>query len=48
MSDGTRDQLFLALRIASLEKYLDANEPIPFIVDDILIRFERRQGTGCS
>ncbi|OQB75685.1 MAG: hypothetical protein BWX92_02491 [Deltaproteobacteria bacterium ADurb.Bin135] len=40
MSDGTRDQLFLALRIASLEKYLDANEPMPFIVDDILIRFD--------
>lgn len=40
MSDGTRDQLYLALRVASLEKYLDANEPMPFIVDDILIRFD--------
>jgi len=40
MSDGTRDQLFLALRVASLEKYLDAKEPMPFIVDDILIRFD--------
>ncbi len=40
MSDGTRDQLFLALRLASLERYLDASEPLPFIVDDILIRFD--------
>lgn len=40
MSDGTRDQLYLALRVASLEKYIDANEPMPFIVDDILIRFD--------
>ncbi len=40
MSDGTRDQLYLSLRVASLEKYVDANEPMPFIVDDILIRFD--------
>ncbi len=40
MSDGTLDQLFLSLRLASLEQYLDANEPMPFIVDDILIRFD--------
>ena len=40
MSDGTRDQLFLALRLASLEHYLATNEPLPFIVDDILIQFD--------
>jgi len=40
MSDGTLDQLYLSLRLASLEKYTEANEPIPFIVDDILIRFD--------
>ncbi len=40
MSDGTTDQLYLALRLASLETYLEKNEPIPFIVDDILIRFD--------
>ena len=40
MSDGTADQLYLALRLASLETYLDKNEPIPFVVDDILIRFD--------
>jgi len=46
MSDGTRDQLYLALRIASLEKYLAANEPMPFIVDDILIRFDDDRATA--
>lgn len=40
MSDGTTDQLYLALRIASIEKYISENEPIPFIVDDILVHFD--------
>ncbi len=40
MSDGTRDQLYLSLRIASLEHHLQANPPLPFIVDDILIQFD--------
>ena len=40
MSDGTADQLYLALRLASLEQYLSHNEPLPFIVDDILLRFD--------
>ncbi len=40
MSEGTADQLYLALRLAGLEEYLDQNEPIPFIVDDILIKFD--------
>ncbi|MDG2384789.1 MAG: AAA family ATPase [Pirellulaceae bacterium] len=40
MSDGTCDQLYLALRIASLESWLDRHEPIPFIVDDVLLNFD--------
>lgn len=40
MSDGTADQLYLSLRLAGLEHYLDANEPLPFIADDILIKFD--------
>jgi len=40
MSDGTGDQLYLALRLASLENHLASHEPIPFIVDDILISFD--------
>jgi len=40
MSDGTADQLYLALRLASLERYLESGEPLPFVVDDILLRFD--------
>ncbi len=46
MSDGTADQLFLALRLASLETYLENNEPLPFIVDDILIRFDNDRASA--
>jgi uncharacterized protein YhaN len=40
MSDGTCDQLYLALRIALLESSLAGREALPFIVDDILIMFD--------
>ena len=40
MSDGTCDQLFLSLRLASLERYMEQNEPMPFIIDDILVNFD--------
>jgi len=40
MSAGVCDQLYLALRIASLEHYLDKHPPLPFIVDDILLTFD--------
>ena len=40
MSAGTRDQLYLALRLASLEKYIHNAGPMPFIVDDILVDFD--------
>ena len=40
MSDGTCDQLYLALRLATLESRLKTSEPMPFIVDDILINFD--------
>ena len=40
MSDGTRDQLYLALRLASIERYLEKNLPLPLILDDILINFD--------
>ncbi|EDL62307.1 YhaN family protein [Gimesia maris] len=40
MSDGTCDQLYLALRLASLETWLEHHEPLPLIVDDILLNFD--------
>jgi chromosome segregation protein len=38
LSEGARDQLFLALRLALLERR--AGEPLPFIGDDILASFD--------
>ena len=40
MSDGTRDQMYLAFRLASLESYGEKAEPLPFIADDILVHFD--------
>ena len=40
MSDGSADQLYLALRLSGLQDYLEKNEPVPFIIDDILIKFD--------
>jgi uncharacterized protein YhaN len=40
MSNGTRDQLYLAFRLAGLDSYCSAAEPLPFIADDILVHFD--------
>jgi uncharacterized protein YhaN len=40
LSEGTSDQLFLALRIAALEDYARSAPPLPFIADDILQTFD--------
>jgi uncharacterized protein YhaN len=40
MSSGTCDQLYLSLRLATLEWRIQSGEPMPFIVDDILINFD--------
>jgi uncharacterized protein YhaN len=43
MSEGTADQLYLALRLASLEGYLDDHDAVPLIADDILINFDNER-----
>ena len=41
MSDGTRDQLYLSLRLASLEhSHAQGAEPLPLILDDGLVQFD--------
>ena len=42
MSSGTRDQLYLSLRLATAETYLQG-EPLPFIVDDVLVNFDEER-----
>ena len=46
MSDGSHDQLYLALRLASLESWLQSHEPVPFVVDDILLNFDDLRATA--
>ncbi len=47
MSEGTRDQLYLALRLATIEQQLDRSEPLPLIVDDLFVNFDdQRAGAG--
>ena len=40
MSQGTRDQLFLSLRIAAIEEHLKQREAIPLVIDDLLVQFD--------
>jgi uncharacterized protein YhaN len=40
LSEGTRDQLYLALRLAALELHLNQSSPLPFIADDLFINFD--------
>ena len=40
MSEGTRDQLYLALKLAALRHHYDSHPPMPLILDDIFINFD--------
>jgi uncharacterized protein YhaN len=47
LSSGTRDQLFLALRIAALEQHLaSGGRPLPFIADDLFINFDDKRAAA--
>lgn len=49
LSDGTRDQLYLALRLASLLRRADFAEPMPLVLDDVLIQLDdQRAGAAMS
>lgn len=40
LSDGTRGQLYLALRIAGYHEFARSNGPVPFVADDIMESFD--------
>jgi uncharacterized protein YhaN len=40
MSEGTRDQLYLALRLAALATQLEQGRALPFVADDLFINFD--------
>lgn len=43
MSEGTTDQLFLALRLAALEQSVAAGVGLPFLADDLFVNFDDRR-----
>lgn len=46
LSEGTRDQLYLALRLAALEVHMAKAKPLPFIADDLFINFDDERSTA--
>ena len=46
MSSGTADQLYLALRVASIEDYLDRAGGLPFVADDLFINFDNERAAA--
>ena len=40
MSEGTRDQLYLALRLAALDMHLRRAHALPFVADDLFVNFD--------
>lgn len=40
LSQGTRDQLYLSLKLALIEQMLEGQEPLPILLDDILVQFD--------
>ena len=43
MSTGTREQLYLALRLASLERHVELHGPMPVILDDVVLHSDPAQ-----
>ena len=46
LSDGTRDQLYLALRLAAIEHHVETVSPCPVILDDILINADNARASA--
>ena len=40
LSTGTRDQLYLALRLAALEQFISRRGPLPLVLDDLFVHFD--------
>ena len=43
LSRGTREQLYLAFRLALVEELADRRGPLPLLVDDILVNFDQER-----
>ncbi|MGH7282275.1 MAG: AAA family ATPase [Polyangiaceae bacterium] len=46
LSTGTREQLYLAIRLAFVEDYCKKNEPLPIVMDDVFVNFDEARAKG--
>ncbi|MFP4642432.1 MAG: ATP-binding protein [Dehalococcoidia bacterium] len=44
MSRGTKEQLYLAMRLGLIEEYERRSEPMPVVIDDVLVNFDDKRG----
>jgi uncharacterized protein YhaN len=45
LSTGTRYQLYLALRLASVERFIAGSEPLPLVLDDVTVHVDDARKT---
>lgn len=45
LSRGTQEQLYLAFRLAYVRHHCRAHEPLPFVMDDVLVNFDEERAT---
>ncbi|MEO7112711.1 MAG: AAA family ATPase [Polyangiaceae bacterium] len=43
LSTGTREQLYLSIRLAFVEDYCQKNEPLPVVMDDVFVNFDHER-----
>lgn len=43
LSRGTREQLYLAFRLAVIEDFGESRLPLPIVLDDVLVNFDRQR-----
>ena len=48
LSRGTAEQLYLSLRFGYIRNYASTNEPLPVIMDDILVNFDPVRARGAA
>ncbi len=46
LSDGAKDQLFLALRLATIERHTEGVESLPLVFDDVLVHFDEQRSAA--
>ncbi len=43
LSTGTREQLYLSIRLAFVADYCEKNEPLPVVMDDVFVNFDHER-----